>query len=103
MSAVDTKDHLLSLINVAASADNPGDLIDVLEKTLKPILFHTEGFWIEARYCYKAAEIADRCCTALDQYLTDGIHHARGKRLEAYKETFRMIGDRYRLLSSQMN
>ena len=99
MSVV-TKDHLLHLINDAPSAT---DLIDVLEKILKPILFHTEGFWIEARYCYKAAEIADRCCTALDQYLTDGVHHARGKRLEAYKETFRRIGDRYRLLQSQMN
>lgn len=95
MSAVATKDHLLSLIN---SADNASALMEVLETSIIPVLRHTEGFWIKLGYCYKAAEIADRSYGALDGFINEGVHHARSKRLEAMKDTMRQIGDRYRIL-----
>jgi hypothetical protein len=95
MSAVATKDHLLNLID---AAEDEKALIEVLDQSIIPVLTHTEGFWVELEYCYKAAEIADRSWTALDGFNVEGIHHTVAKRLEKYKDKMRALGDRYRKL-----
>lgn len=97
MSAESTNLHLMVLIEEAAGASV---LMEAIERSIIPVLIHAEGFWVELHYCYKAAEITDRCCKAIDGFITEGVHHARGKRLEALKYMLRGIGDRYRKLQA---
>ena len=95
MSCIDTKDHLLSLINDAGDSNT---LCIVCETIIVPILTHTEGFWIELTYCYKAAEIADRCVAQLSHYIMTCQHHKTHKKLSDLRLVMIKLGDRYRHL-----
>jgi len=95
MSAIQTKDHLFSVIN---NVENVDDLYHVCENVVMPVLIHTEGFWIELRYCYKAAEIADRCVACLNHWLTTCQHHKTILKLSQLKATMQTLGDKYRIL-----
>lgn len=97
MSCVDTKNHLLSAINDAGDSHT---LCIVCETIIVPVLTHTEGFWIELTYCYKAAEIADRCIAQLDHYIHTCQHHKTHQKLANMRLTMMKLGDRYRYLQA---
>ena len=92
MSAVDTKDHLYSLLN---GANDVHELTTVCETILIPVLTHTEGFWIEATYCYKASEIAKRAQDAIERYMDAGNHHKTHEMLAKVRDKLRLLVERY--------
>jgi len=97
MSAVACKDHLLQLIN---GANDHNELMAVAE-TITTILTHTEGFWIELGYCYKASEIAQRLVTELASYEVDGLHHKTAEKLRASRFYLSKLADRYHKLQHE--
>lgn len=97
MSAIRTKDSLLSMIK---QADNHIDLYEVA-KTIVTIMKHTEGFWIELNYCYKAAEILDRLSAQAEYFIRLGVHPNAEKKLENIKLEVRKIADQYRNLQNE--
>lgn len=82
MSALDTKNRLYDLLNANVPDDvklsNIGEIITVLT--------HTEGFWIELRYAYKACEIASATRHRIDGMLDETTHPKRVKRLVALRD-----------------
>ena len=72
MNAVQTKDHLIEMIDAAITKSE----IVVMTNTILTILEHTEGFWKELNYCYKAKEIAERLDYKL-MYLCDDAEKHR--------------------------
>jgi len=97
MSATATKDHLLSLINVA---NGHVEMIEVCN-TVATVLQNTEGFWIELRYCYKASEIANRCQRELDSYCKTCQHHKTLQMITKTRDRMRLIAERYYHLQHQ--
>jgi hypothetical protein len=97
MSAVRTKDHLLNLIN---SAGNAQELMIVAE-TIRTILENTEGLWIEANYCYKASEIAQRLVTELSSCEFDANHWKTAKKLQEHRVSLSKLADYYNKLQQQ--
>jgi len=99
VSAIETKDRLLSLIN---GAENQAEMITVA-KTVATVLQNTEGFWIELRYCYKASEIATRCQRELEHYSETCQHHKTLQMITKVRDRMRLIAERYyRLQQEQM-
>lgn len=92
--AIDCKNHLLSIIN---GANGPAELM-VAAETITVILTHTEGLWMEAKYAYKASEIAQRLVTELASYEVDGIHHKTAEKLRYHRLTLALLADRYQKL-----
>ena len=95
--AVACKDHLLRLIN---EANNAQELMVVAE-TITTILTHTEGLWLEAEYCYKASEIAQRLVTELASYEVEGIHYKTEEKLRTHRLILAKMADRYHSLQHQ--
>lgn len=95
--AVACKDHLLGLIN---GANNHNELMAVAE-TITVILTHTEGLWMEAEYCYKASEIAQRLVTELASYEVDDLHHKTVEKLRYHRLALAKLADRYHKLQHQ--
>ena len=92
--AVACKDHLLGLIN---GANNANELMVVAE-TITTILTHTEGLWLEAEYCYKASEIAQRLVTELASYEVDGLHHKTEDKIRTHRLIVAKLAERYHSL-----
>ncbi len=97
MSAIRTKDSLLSMIN---RVNTPTDLYEVA-KTIVTIMKYTEGFWIELNFCYKAAEILDRVSAQAEYFIRLGVHPNAEKKLENIKLEVRKIADQYRNLQNE--
>lgn len=95
--AVACKDHLLRLINEASNAH---ELIVVAE-TITVVLTHTEGLWLEAGYCYKASEIAQRLVTELASYEVEGLHYKAEECLRNHRLKLAKIANRYHTLQHQ--
>ena len=100
MSAVHVKNHLLTLIQ---NANTPQDLTEVCATMIIPILEHTEGFWIELNYCYKAAELATLCVDILNRFLflDENLHYKTKNKIEEVQSQLRCLADRYRSLQLQ--
>ena len=96
MSAIETKNKLLSMIN---RVNTPVDLYEVA-KTIATIMNNTEGFWIELNYCYKAAEILDRVSAQADYFIRLGVVPIVEKKLSSIKIEMRTIADRYHALQN---
>jgi hypothetical protein len=96
-NAVACKNHLLDLIN---NANNASELMAVAD-TITMILTHTEGLWLEADYCYKASEIAQRLVMELASYEVEGLHHATEKKLRTHRLILAKLADRYHKLQHQ--
>jgi hypothetical protein len=98
MSAINTKDHLLKLIN-----DNCDDVHRFVEmsKTIDCVLTHTKGLWQEASYCYKAKEIAERMVNETRRFQQEANHHNTHKMLDTVYVRFCRLVDEYHALQQQ--
>ncbi len=92
MSAIQTNLHLRSLINNVETVD---ELYEVCEEIIAPVLNHTEGMWIELKYCYKAVEIANLCIDSLNHWLNTCQHHKTILKLSQIKAKMQTISNRY--------
>lgn len=98
MSCEKTKTHLFDLIN---SPETVEELIQV-SCTVETVLKHTEGLWQEARYCYKAKEIAERLVARFDEILNqDDIHHKTAARVKIRKYFIQELVQRYHELQQE--
>jgi hypothetical protein len=94
-SAVKVKDDLLTAMN---SKDTMESMVEFCKTTLIPILTHTEGFWVELDYCYKAAEIAARAKAEIESYLWDATHWKTQNMLENVRSDLGNLECRYQTL-----
>ncbi len=95
MSAMNTKDNLLNLLN---EADDVPSLIMACE-TIATVLENTEGFWQELNYCYKASELANRCVVELHN-----VHCQHWKTLRLIEKTrnkMRTLSEHYYALQQE--
>lgn len=97
MSAIATKDHLLSLLN---GANDIHELVSACEK-ITIVLANTLGFWQELRYCYKGKEIAERCVDELNHYMMTCQHHKTLGMLAGHRDTLRALAELYHLHQEQ--
>lgn len=97
MSAVSVKDHLYDLLNSAA---NVQEAITVTENVILPVLENTEGFWQEATYCYKAAEIANRIGRELGWHDCE-VHWRTAQKIALVRERLARIEARYHFLQAE--
>lgn len=100
MSAVATKDHLIKLLN---GANDIHELTTVCETVIIPVLTHTEGFWIELNYCYKASEIAERAQREVESYLDTCQHHKTHQKLGSLRDKLRKLAESYFKLQHDAN
>ena len=78
MSALETKDRVLQMLNDAVS---DSDYIAVAKDVIM-ILRVTLPMWVELRYAYKAAEIADRINDRLRAMQIETTNASRKAKLE---------------------
>jgi len=97
MTAVDTKNNLLALLN---SASDVHELMTASE-TILIVLEHTEGLWYDAKYCYKASEIAEECRKRLDAYTTTCQHYKTHEKIARMRDKMRLLADRYHILQRE--
>ncbi len=97
MSCVHTKDHLYEILNAANDVHETCTVAD----TICTILKHTEGLWLEARYCYKAKEIAGRVKETLERFIGTCQHHKTHEMLAVRRDTARRLEEHYHKLQQQ--
>ena len=97
MSATETKDHLLGLLQV----DDPSERLDNCE-TVLTVLEHTLGLWSELGYAYKGVDIIERYIYVIcDEAKQQCGHHKRHERVRRILEKAWKLSPQYRI--AQMN